>query len=120
MKLDPELHAIQLAKEGPKRRFAFAATGLFGALLVIIAALLGSAPISHAFAACGLILDIAGVMLLTTGLMLPDWLVADMGIARWGQSPAVSAYWAQARDDARAAAGLLVVGFALQTVALIF
>ena len=67
-------------------------------------------------AAAGLSSDIVGALLLAAGLMLPNWLVDEMGATRFDANPFVQAYWAEARKDAVVAATLLVSGFVLQAL----
>lgn len=57
-----------------------------------------------------------GQDLLTTGLMLPDWLIREMGFARYDANASITTYWMETRADARVAVFMLFGGFALQAV----
>jgi hypothetical protein len=96
-------------------RLRFGALGVVGAVCCLGAGFLTGQP-AHGLAAAGLSSDIVGALLLTTGLMLPDWLVGEMGATRYNANPFVQAYWGETRRDAALAATLLVVGFVLQAM----
>ena len=97
-------------------RLKFAGLGVVGALSCLAAGVITREP-THGVAAAGLSSDIAGALLLTTGLMLPEWLIGEMGATRLGANPFVQTYWGEARRDAVVAAALLVSGFLLQALA---
>lgn len=118
----PKVHMPEpqeLVADSRRRRWRFAAVGLGGALLDLAAGSVGGSG-SHGLSMAGLILDIAGASLLTTGLMLPDWLIEEMGFARYDENLSITTYWQQTRGDARLAVWLLFAGFALQAVGTAF
>jgi anti-sigma factor RsiW len=96
-------------------RLRFAVVGVAGATSCFCAGVLTAEP-AHGLAAAGLSSDIVGALLLAAGLMLPKWLVDEMGATRFDANPFVQAYWAEARKDAVVAATLLVSGFVLQAL----
>jgi hypothetical protein len=114
----PEVHVPEpeaLTADSRKRRWMFAIVGVGAAGVDLAAGLLGgSGP--HGLSMAGLILDIAGAFLLTTGLMQPDWLIREMGFARYDENLSITTYWRLTRAEARVAAVILFCGFTLQAL----
>ena len=105
----------ELIAGGQWRRHYIPGAGALAALIVVAAGY--SVGAWHVgLTAAGLMLDIAGAGLLTTGLMQPEWLIREMGVPRWGENPSISTYWRQTKTDAFVAIALLLGGFALQAV----
>lgn len=105
----------EISSTARANRYKFTGVGVVGAVSCLAAGALTAEP-AHGVAAAGLSSDIVGALLLAAGLMLPDWLVDEMGATRFDANPFVQAYWSEARRDAVVAATLLVVGFVLQAL----
>jgi hypothetical protein len=118
----PAVHVMQwegIATEGRVRRRTLVVSGVLGAGLVLLDAGSTGQWGLH-LSAAGIILDIAGAALLATGLMLPAWASKEMATPRYGESKSVRTYWEQASRDAKVAFVLLVAGFLMQGVAMVF
>lgn len=98
-----------------RRRWMFGLVGGAAAAVDLIAGVGGGSG-SHGASMAGLMLDIAGASLLTTGLMLPDWLIREMGFARYDENVSITTYWMQTRAEARVAVVMLLCGFAMQAL----
>jgi len=109
----------ELVEESRRRRWMFGVVGVIAAAIDLMAGVAGGSG-AHGASMAGVMLDISGASLLTTGLMLPDWLTREMGIARWGENASITTYWTQTRADARVAVVMLFGGFALQAIGTAF
>lgn len=105
----------ELVEESRRRRWMVGLVGVIAAAIDLIAGVAGGSG-SHGASMAGVMLDIAGASLLTTGLMLPDWLIREMGFARYDENVSITTYWMETRRDARVAVVMLFFGFALQAV----
>lgn len=64
------------------------------------------------------LLGAGAALLLAFGLIMPEWVVEEMGWSRLGGSDPIRAYWRQAGIDARFAALLLGLSFVIQATVL--
>ena len=105
----------ELVEESRRRRWMFGVVGVVAAAIDLMAGIAGGSG-SHGASMAGVMLDIAGACLLTTGLMLPNWLIREMGFARYDENVSITTYWMETRRDARVAVVMLSFGFALQAL----
>jgi hypothetical protein len=100
---------------GRWRRRAFGLVGGLSASVDLTAAVIAGTWV-HGLSAAGVMLDMAGASLLTTGLILPYWGIYEMAAPRTNMSQSIRNFWDQARLDAYVAVFLLGGGFALQAL----
>lgn len=114
----PEVHVTKWEEfVSSGRRWTLAIVGAAGASLILFDAT-RTGDWKTSLSAAGIVLDIAGAALLTTGLMLPTWRAKEMAMPRKAESKSVRTYWEQASLDAQVAFWLIVAGFALQGFAM--